>query len=129
MVKKITLSAKDRERRTISTIIDTDIEDKLEGELPDILRTIGEWIAEYKDYDTVHIDSEYFGDYTSWRLIGNRQENDEEYNDRLDRLRAKKRQEAFERGVVERKLYKELLKKYGGEDTRNKPTKKQLGLV
>lgn len=125
----VRLSAKDRERRTIATTIDTDIEDRLEGELPDVLRTISEWISEHKDYDTVHIDSEYFGDYTSWRLIGSRLENDEEYNSRLDKLRAKKRKAIFEQEAAERKLFKELLKKYGEPDTRNKPSKEELGLT
>ncbi len=111
----VRLSAKDKERKTISTTIDTDIEDKLEGELPDVLRTISEWISKYGNYDTVRLDTEYFGDYTSWRLIGYRLENDAQYSKRIHKLKEERRKVILEEESAERKLFKELLKKFGVE--------------
>lgn len=128
-MNKIMLTKDELKRRTLSTILDTDIEEQLEGKLCDVLQTISGWMLDYGDYDYVRIDSEYYGDYTSWRLVGYRKENDEEYNTRLEKLRARKRKIIFEQEAAERKLFKELLEKYGGPDTENRPTKEELGLV
>ena len=129
MGKRVTLSKAEKEHLNINKILDTDIEDMLEGDIENTILQLQEWQEQYKQYDSIHIDSEYFGDYTSWRLIGFRRENDNEYTKRIDRLKAAKRKRIFKEEEQERKMLAALLKKYGEPDTRNKPSKEELGLV
>ena len=81
------------------------------------------------DFDEVHLSSECYWDYTSWQLLGYRLENDEEYARRIAQLKSDKSLAILMQEEAERKVLSSLLSKYGEPDTRNKPSKEDLGLV
>ena len=119
----VRLSKEELKRRSLVTVIEGDVSTKLEGELPDVLRTITEWIEEHGDFDEVHLSSECYWDYTSWQLLGYRLENDEEYARRIAQLKSDKSLAILMQEEAERKVLSSLLSKYG------EPSKEDLGLV
>jgi hypothetical protein len=124
--RKIRLTKTESQRLTVRDVLIRNLDNIIEGDLSDIIRNLSE--LEYPEYDSLCIERNP-GYEQSWlEIVGYKLESDEQYNKRIEKLKAKKHKDMLKEERAERKLLKMLMKKYKEPDSRNKKSKEELGL-
>lgn len=120
MVKRrVRLSKYEKQRQTIETVINRDIKDDLEGGVKGIIECLQSILDEkggkfnagiYIYFETV---CEYGDECIIATLTGYSKETDSQYEKRIEKLKKDKKKIIDKNEKVERKMYKELKKKFG----------------
>ena len=110
----VQLTQDEKKRKTNREILCSSLEaNVLDGSLSDVIRALTELASEYFDYDDLTIETDYYYDSMTLELIGHKQESDEAYSARIEKLKKQKAIWLAKEEKEEKKLMKALLKKYG----------------
>jgi len=117
VARRVRLNNAEKQRRKKSKILSGDLLDSyFKGHLEDVIKSLQCLILQHHEYEELVIEEEYYGDYPTYQLVGYNKETDEEYNNRIGKLKADKLAAMLKEEAVEKKLMKQLLKKYGTVD-------------
>jgi hypothetical protein len=116
--KRVRLSKQEKERLTIRDVLDQIAIEDLTGTPSDVSRYLLEGADVHDDYDELfyewHIECYEGGDSHEFlRLVGYKQETDEEYEKRIENIKKIRRKEIEKQEKAEKIVLKKLLKKYG----------------
>lgn len=113
------MTKEEKQRISKGTIITDNIESALIGSIHDVIRNLNDIFDKYAEmYDEIYIEYEPGYDATGWfEVVGYKEESDKEYNNRIDKIKEEKRKKIEKQEKAEKKLYRELKKKYGPSRT------------
>jgi hypothetical protein len=103
-----------KERKTVEVVLE-DLGSDGEifvGDVSSLMNIFKSFIAKYPEY-VLKIEAEGYYDYTTFSLMGYRDETDAEVKERVDSYVEQKTKEKMKQEKIEKKLLKELLEKYG----------------
>jgi hypothetical protein len=111
--QRVTLTVKEKERKTHETLLCSFLHDELDGSLVDVIRNLTELLEEYSEYDELTLEVDHCYDTFSLDLFGHKLESDEEHDKRIKGLLASKAEAIRKQEEDEKKLMRHLLKKWG----------------
>lgn len=111
--QRVRLTKQEKERQTMHRVIYDLGVDSLTGDVVGIIEKLTDWLGLSKDGETLKIETEYCYEAEWLQLVAYRDETDEEYKVRIEKLKKEKRTAIKKQEAADRKLMKELLKKYG----------------
>ena len=103
-----------KERKTVEVVLEDLGSDGefMVGDISSAIDILQSFVEKYPEY-ALRIEAEGYYDYTTFTLMGYRDETDAEVKERVDSYIEQKTKEKMKQEKAEKKLLKELLEKYG----------------
>lgn len=119
MVKRVILTKEEKQKKVKATSLTGNAESLLIGRISDVIRNLYDICNDHgRKYDELCIEyNPGYGESGWLEIVGYKEESDEEYNNRIDKIKEEKRKKIEKQEKAEKKLYRELKKKYGPSRT------------